>query len=119
MAKSITKIFLMAAVLLAVATHTLPAWAQSAELDEAFNQYQALNEQGKYGEAVPFAQAFLELAKTEFGETHSIYASGLTILGFLYRDQARYAEAEPLFKRALAINEMVFGPDHPLCRSRT
>jgi len=27
--------------------------------------------------------------------------------------QGRYAEAEPLFKRALAIKEKAFGPDHP------
>ncbi len=31
----------------------------------------------------------------------------------LYRAQGRYAEAEPLFKRALAINEKALGPEHP------
>ena len=28
-------------------------------------------------------------------------------------DQGRYAEAEPLYKRALAIREKALGPDHP------
>src|SRR5882724_11841925 len=28
-------------------------------------------------------------------------------------DQGRYAEAEPLLKRALAIREKALGPDHP------
>ena len=28
-------------------------------------------------------------------------------------DQGRYAEAEPLYKRALAIGEKALGPDHP------
>jgi tetratricopeptide (TPR) repeat protein len=30
----------------------------------------------------------------------------------LYSDQGRYAEAEPLYKRSLAIREKAFGPDH-------
>ena len=30
----------------------------------------------------------------------------------LYRDQKRYAEAEPLFQRALTVQEKAFGPDH-------
>ena len=32
---------------------------------------------------------------------------------YLYVDQGRYAEADPLFKRELAIYEKVLGPDHP------
>jgi CHAT domain-containing protein/Tfp pilus assembly protein PilF len=31
----------------------------------------------------------------------------------LYKTQGRYAEAEPLYKRALAIHEKALGPDHP------
>ena len=31
----------------------------------------------------------------------------------LYWDQGRYADAEPLHKRALAIREKAFGPEHP------
>ena len=34
-------------------------------------------------------------------------------LAGLYRDQGRYADAEPLYKRALAIYEKALGPDHP------
>jgi len=34
-------------------------------------------------------------------------------LGILFQTQARYAEAEPLYRRALAIAEKSFGPDHP------
>jgi tetratricopeptide (TPR) repeat protein len=30
-----------------------------------------------------------------------------------YKDQERYGEAEPLYKRALAIREKALGPDHP------
>ena len=31
----------------------------------------------------------------------------------LYKDQGRYADAEPLYKRSLAIREKALGPDHP------
>ncbi len=31
----------------------------------------------------------------------------------LYRDQGKYAEAEPLYRRALAIDEKALGPEHP------
>ena len=36
-----------------------------------------------------------------------------TGLEFLYQEEGRYAEAEPLYKRALAIREKALGPDHP------
>ena len=31
----------------------------------------------------------------------------------LYEAQGRYADAEPLYKRSLAIREKALGPDHP------
>ncbi len=37
----------------------------------------------------------------------------LVMLGLLSKTKARYAEAEPLYRRALAIDEASYGPDHP------
>jgi len=37
----------------------------------------------------------------------------LNNLALLYAQQGKYAEAEPLFKRALAIDEKALGPEHP------
>jgi tetratricopeptide (TPR) repeat protein len=37
----------------------------------------------------------------------------LNNLAELYRVQGRHAEAEPLYRRALAIREKTLGPDHP------
>ena len=34
-------------------------------------------------------------------------------LALLYSEQGKYAEAEPLYKRALEIGKKTFGPDHP------
>ena len=41
-------------------------------------------------------------------------AYSLNKQGNLYSDQGRYAEAESLYKRSLAIREKAFGPEHPL-----
>ena len=40
-------------------------------------------------------------------------ATRLNNLASLYQDTGRYAEAEPLFQRAIAIGEKTLGPDHP------
>ena len=40
-------------------------------------------------------------------------ATDLNNLAALYRDTGRYAEAEPLYQRAIAIDEKALGPDHP------
>ena len=37
----------------------------------------------------------------------------LNNLAALYEAQGRYADAEPLYKRSLAICEKALGPDHP------
>ena len=39
--------------------------------------------------------------------------SCLNNLAGLYRAQGRYEEAEPLYRRALAIAEKALGPEHP------
>jgi hypothetical protein len=41
------------------------------------------------------------------------FVTALNNLGDLYRAQARYSDAEPLYKRALAIQEKALGPDNP------
>ena len=41
-------------------------------------------------------------------------ATSLNNLAVLYDNQGQYAQAEPLYKRALAIAEKALGPDHPL-----
>ena len=40
-------------------------------------------------------------------------ASDLNNLAGLYRDQSKYDQAEPLYKRALAIREKVLDANHP------
>jgi tetratricopeptide (TPR) repeat protein len=40
-------------------------------------------------------------------------ATSLNKLAALYKAQGKYAAAEPLFKRSLAIREQALGPEHP------
>ena len=47
------------------------------------------------------------------GPDHPDVATFLNNLAGLYQAQGRYADAEPLYKRALAMREAALGPDHP------
>ena len=40
-------------------------------------------------------------------------AQSLNNLAWLYDTQGKYAEAQPLYNRALAIGEKALGPEHP------
>ena len=79
------------------------AWAQSAELVEALRRYQQLSAQDRHAEAIPFAGIVGILAEKEFGPDHPHVAASLNNLAELYRAQGRYADAEPLYERSLAI----------------
>ncbi len=47
------------------------------------------------------------------GPDHPDVGITLTNLANLYTEQGKYAEAEPLYQRALRIWEQALGPDHP------
>ena len=89
------------------------ALAQSAALMDAFNRYKALDAEGRYAEAEPFARKALELGQREFGPDHPTTGTLLNNLAALYQAQGRYAEAEPLYRRSLAITLKALGPGHP------
>ncbi len=52
------------------------------------------------------------LGSSVAGREHPDLATDLNSLALLYHAQGHYAEAEPLYKRALAIQEKALGPDH-------
>ena len=57
-----------------------PTMQQPIELQDAFDQYNALEEQGKYQEALPFAQEAVCLAEANFGKDDgdtSVYLNNL------------------------------------------
>ncbi len=72
----------------------------------------AAYEQGNYSEAEKQFLAALQEVEN-FGPEDTRLATSLNNLALLYHDEGKYAEAEPLYQRALAINEKTLGPEHP------
>jgi CHAT domain-containing protein/tetratricopeptide (TPR) repeat protein len=54
------------------------------------------------------------LARQKHGDKHPEYATAISWLANVYGAQGRYAEAERLYKRSLAIREKALGPEDPL-----
>ena len=81
------------------------AWAKYSEAGR--KAYRS----GQYAEAEKLLLVALKEAE-KFGELDGRLIYSLNDLAELYRAQGKYAEAEPLFKRALANQEKVLGPKH-------
>ncbi len=98
--------------LLCVALWPAPAFAQS----EAWERHMAAGteayRQGHYAEAEKQIEAALKDAEW-FSPKDPRRAVSLNKLALLYDAQGKYAEAEPLYKRSLAIWEQALGPEHP------
>jgi CHAT domain-containing protein len=69
-------------------------------------------QQANYAEAEKQFAAAVGIAE-QFGATDARLPTSLNNLAYLYQTLGRYAEAEPLHKRALAILEQALGPEHP------
>jgi hypothetical protein len=70
------------------------------------------------GRIVAVPQTIIEIQPTWRGYEYFMVgdrsvAQSLNNLAELYRRLGRSADAEPLYKRSLAIREKVLGPDHP------
>ena len=81
------------------------AKAQSDVTDAASFLGQSLYEQGKYRQS---AEAYEEAARRRPDDSEI-----LNNLALSWASAADYARAEPLYRRALAIEEKVWGPDNP------
>jgi tetratricopeptide (TPR) repeat protein/CHAT domain-containing protein len=99
-------------VLLCLALWSAPALAQSDSWESQNSAGEAAYQRGDYAEAEQHFAAALEIAE-EFGADDPRVATSLNNQAVLYQTQGRYADAEPLFRRALAIREKVLGPEHP------
>lgn len=94
--------------LLIIAILTPSAWGQSLEeASRLNNQVVELYEQGRYREAIPLAQRALAIREKALEKDHPDVAQSLNKLAELYRALRDYSQAEPLYKRALAIVEKV------------
>ena len=68
--------------------------------------------EGRYCDAVNSFQAAVKEAEA-FGPQDPRLATSLNNLAELYRLQGKFVDAEPLYKRSLAIREKALGPEHP------
>jgi CHAT domain-containing protein/Tfp pilus assembly protein PilF len=97
---------------LALAITTLlatPALAQKGDLAAQGARINALNQAGKYAEALPLAQAMVaSLEKANDGRELS---AALNNLGQVHAGQGRDDLAEPVYKRAIALMEKSLGLD--------
>jgi CHAT domain-containing protein/tetratricopeptide (TPR) repeat protein len=87
-----------------------PAAAQQGDLTKRFQELFAA---GNYPAALVEAQKVEAVVKARFGVNHANYSTALNNLAIVYEEQGRYAEAEGIHKRALAIREKALGTDHP------
>src|ERR1700675_2849083 len=88
-----------------------PSSAQKGEVVALSAKIAGLSRAGKYSEAVPLAQGQLESLEKKYGPFNVDVAGALNNLALLYSDQGRDTEAEPLYRRAIAILQKVQGLD--------
>ena len=98
--------------LVCVAFWPAPVSAQGGRWEGHMAAGVAAYQQGRHTEAEKRLEAALEVAE-EFGEGDPRLTTSLNNLAVVYRAQGKYAEAEPLHKRALAIREKALGHQHP------
>ena len=85
---------------------------QSSALGDAFKRYEALNDEGRFKEALPFAKWALELGRRAFGSDDQNTAKMMVLVADLYDELDRNDEAEAHYKRALEIFEKVIGSEN-------
>ncbi len=110
MKRTITGLLLAGVLGLALAVQT--ACIQQTPWEKANAAGMEAYQQARYGEAKKWWFAALEEAEN-FGPDDQRLATSLNNLGLLYQTQGKYAQAEPLYKRSLAIWEKGLGSEHP------
>ena len=73
--------------------------------------------EGRLAEAEDYLEETLREAE-QFKPGDPRLGHSLTRLGTVYTAQGKYAAAEPVYQRALALAEQIFGPDHPTVAER-
>ncbi len=88
------------------------ASAQETRWDSIMADAAKAYQQADYAEAEKLLLAALKEAE-KFGDQDPRLATSLNNLAVLYFGQSKYAQAEPLYQRALAIREKTLDPAHP------
>ena len=103
-----TRLFLL--LCMALSVHF--AFAGEAEWKAHMIAGESAYRTGDYRTATARFEAALREAKS-FSASDPRLATTLNNLAEVYRTQGRFSEAEPLYRRDLAISEKTLGPNHP------
>src|SRR4051812_10494798 len=96
----------MIAVALIVLTSTGISQAEEvSEIIDLRTRFTALQEEGRYKEALPLADQYMARAERAFHDKPKLLAIALNDLAVLYRYLGRFAESASLNKRALDLRE--------------
>lgn len=76
-------------------------------------EVQRLRDVGDFSGSMRLAETLLKLSETLPVPDKRQVGACLNMIGILNMEQGRRAEAEPYFRKALAINEEIVGSDHP------
>ncbi len=75
------------------------------------------NDAAQWDILIPLYLQAIDYLEDDGMDEGSLHSTCLNNLGSLYHDQGKYTKAEPLYKRALKIDEKAFGLDHPFVTS--
>jgi tetratricopeptide (TPR) repeat protein/CHAT domain-containing protein len=87
--------------------------AQTGDLAQLQKRFEELFERGDYAAALSEAQKLDALVRSRVGPNHPSNAIALGDIALVLAAQNRFAEAEPIYKRVLALQEKSLGPSHP------
>ena len=92
-------------------------YTRAARLDPGYDTLikagEFLSLAGRHDDAIWHQQHLVKIARQEFGGGHAKTATALNNLAENYRSSGSYAQAEPLYREALAVFEAALGADHP------
>ena len=91
--------------LLLVSCLGLSGFAQGNEWERLIDEARGLRSIKRHDRAAVAAKKALEVAEQAFGPDHPNVATSLTSLASVHVSQGEYEQAEPLYKRFLAIGE--------------
>jgi tetratricopeptide (TPR) repeat protein/CHAT domain-containing protein len=93
----------------------MPAVAQQGDPNAILNlrRFKEMYAAGNYPGALVEAEKGEAAVRARFGVNHTNYGAALNNLAMVHNAQGNYAQAEDLYKRALAIREKTLGTNHP------
>jgi CHAT domain-containing protein/Tfp pilus assembly protein PilF len=89
-----------------------PVSAQQPDIAAIVGRFDQLYAAGNFPAAQAEAQKLEAAVRARVGTEHQLYAVALSGLAQTYDAQAKYAEAESVYRRALVVAEKTLGPTH-------